>query len=179
LGWDVDKKEYKKKWDKKNWKDRSAWGKKYYQKNKIRIKARTNTPEAKKLKKKWWKKYYLSHRKKLNDYSFIKSKRNYASWKGYIPLETKCEVCGKNIFFNRGDTTKAINFDHRNENAPHIESPSRWLMGHKCYDKNIELWESFNFGKLCHRCNHSLPTKDREDWVKSVVKYVFGRELCL
>ena len=56
--------------------------------------------------------------------------------------------------------------------------PSSWLQSHPATVKNQEIWKKCNFGRLCLQCNKSLPTKNRKQFIKNIVKYVFGTEAC-
>ncbi len=99
-------------------------------------------------------------------------KRCKDSWIGYIPLETKCEICGKKIFFKNHPIKETICFDHKNENCCIKKNPSYFLYQKIMNKKNQKIWESCNFGSLCHRCNSWLPTKNRKEWLRRVNKYV-------
>ena len=93
---------------------------------------------------------------------------NRKSWEGYIPKETKCQICGKEIFFNQNNQSLAIHFDHIKENLSITIKPTTWLSKNRRTSENEKIWESCNFGMLCHKCNLCLPTKNR----LGIVKYL-------
>lgn len=94
------------------------------------------------------------------------------SWEGYIPTQTQCQVCGRDIFFNHGPSQHRIHFDHRHGGAEVIKAPSAWLRKGKRTPKKEAIWESCDFGMLCLLCNRALPTKDRALFLSNVTKYV-------
>ena len=96
---------------------------------------------------------------------------------GNIPY---CQICGRKLKWNREskDLSEIVNFDHRNGGKEKIDmNPATWLRSHPPVPKNIEIWESCNFGILCRECNKLLPTKNRKEWLKKTYKYVFGEKL--
>ncbi len=97
-----------------------------------------------------------------------------ASWKNYIPNKTKCEICGKIIYFKGHIHKNTIHFDHKHENCSIQNIPSNWMALRYRTPKNQVIWESCDFGLLCSHCNSCLPTKNRKQWVRKVIKYVFG-----
>src|ERR1039458_6806501 len=92
-------------------------------------------------------------------------------WEGYIPIQTQCQVCGKDIFFNRGKFQDRIHFDHRHGGIEIIKHPTLWLKGNPRSHEKEKIWESCDFGMLCLLCNRSLPTKNRKLYVDGVVRY--------
>jgi 5-methylcytosine-specific restriction endonuclease McrA len=98
------------------------------------------------------------------------------SWEGFIPVQTQCQICGKTIYFNRKDLNTSIHFDHRHGLLTSIKnkSPNQWLRKHKRTTENESIWRSNDFGTLCRVCNSHLPTNNRKEYVKQVLKYVFG-----
>lgn len=139
------KTEYNKKYNQSNKKSILPQKKKYYKKNNIRIKLRL-----------------ASQRKKYLDL-----------WVGLIPSEAQCEMCGVDIYFNRGDRNKAIHFDHRHgAHQGKYRTPFNWLMGHKRTEKNELIWKSFDFGLLCKDCNYRLPTENRRQFIDNANKYM-------
>lgn len=127
--------------------------------------------------------YYIKNKEKklavAKVYNKVyRPKRNafvLSTWEGYIPVETKCEVCQKVIYFNRKDRGNSIHFDHRDERNPSVK-PNNWLSDHECNEVNKKLWGQFNFGNLCKRCNCFLPAINRRAILLRLVKYVFGKE---
>lgn len=94
------------------------------------------------------------------------------TWNNYFPEKTICGVCGKKIFFKADLIKNTIHFDHRIENCIIAKKPDTWLRTHKRTPENEKIWESCNFGILCHWCNLYLPTKNRKEWLAKVIKYV-------
>jgi len=100
-------------------------------------------------------------------------KNNLKSWKNFIPEKTKCQICGKPIYFKALSKLNSIHFDHRHEGKEPIkDKPSRWLKQHPRNPENQCLWIQSDFGYLCHLCNYRLPTINRKDWVLKMNKYV-------
>jgi hypothetical protein len=137
----------------------------YYQRNKDKIK------EA-------HKQYYLKNRdrirKQFNEYYNKQYKQNMSSWTGFIPQEINCQICGRKIFLGKKNRESAIHFDHKGENEIIKQSPSSWLYRHKRTPKNEKICESCNFGYLCRRCNSFLPTRNRKDFIRQIIKYIGG-----
>lgn len=93
-------------------------------------------------------------------------------WKE-IFKDSNCEVCNKVLIFRSNDKNTSMHFDHRMNGLEIIKkSPGAWLGSHPPNDKNLAIWNSCNFGKLCHRCNASLPTLNRKEWLIKVIEYV-------
>ena len=75
--------------------------------------------------------------------------RRMKSWEGFFSPEVPCQICGRKIYFNRGDAKTAIHFDHRHENTIIKKSPSEWLWktemcSHKLRTNGyryIRIWE--------------------------------------
>lgn len=123
--------------------------------------------------KKQVKRYLKKNRKKINNYYKKYPYICLKSWCGFIPLKTKCRICGKSIYFNKHDHIDTIAFDHRSDGLEKIKgSPSLWLRQHKRNKKNEEIWLSCNFGYLCIKCNSRLPTKDRIKYLENLTKYI-------
>lgn len=140
---------------------------KYYQRNRLKIIARTSA-------------YAKVYRKKPEiRLKFLEIGRAYKkeclnSWIGFIPQKTNCQCCGKQIFFASKNTNTSIHFDHRKDTALHIVSPTNWLGSNKRNPKTELLWKSFDFGMLCRRCNAILPTENRIEFLKKALKYAEG-----
>lgn len=136
----------------------------YYQKNKEKVLVRTSA----------YAKIYKNRpgiRNRLRQYDKDRKQVCLLAWEGFIPKETNCQCCDKKIIFNCKDITKAIHFDHRRENATGIISPSNWLAATKRTKETEKQWEAFDFGLLCHRCNASLPTKNRILFLEKALIY--------
>lgn len=110
--------------------------------------------------------------------------KNLQDWVAYFKTKygevPHCQICGVRVkwYTESPGRARTIAFDHRNGGKEAIKSnPVQWLRSHQFNEKNIRIWESCNFGILCNRCNKALFTKDRKEWVRNVVKYVFGKEL--
>lgn len=127
------------------------------------------------------RKYRFKNRNKINErmkqyYKKIAKEarlRSLKSWEGYIPKETKCQICSKKIYFNQSNNKEAIHFDHKNENALIEKNPTSWLYQHPRNPENQKIWESCKFGMLCKGCNNFLPTKNRKKFIVNVTKYIF------
>jgi hypothetical protein len=85
-------------------------------------------------------------------------------------------MCGKTIFFNEKNPSKAIHFDHRFEgNEPIKGSPTKWLIGHERNKRWQRIWDECYFGYLCGDCNRCLPTKNREQFYLNLGRYLYGK----
>lgn len=196
------RKEYQKKYRERNKKKRRYLWKRWYQENKIKHSEYNKKwyQQNKERLKKEAKEYYYIHKERISKHNRQWGKRNkkYISeykkknyprdskkaeknrqehlktWEGYIPKKTECQICDRKIYFNQGTKGDAIHFDHKNDNILIKNSPKAWLKHHFRTFENQKIWEECAFGMLCHRCNSYLPTKDREQFVKNIVKYVFG-----
>lgn len=103
-------------------------------------------------------------------------RENLTSWEGFIPLVANCQICGKEIYFNRGTKRKAIHFDHKNSEVIIKKCPSSFLAYNKRTPEKEKIWKSCKFGMLCNNCNRFLPTKNREKFVEGLTKYVFNTD---
>jgi 5-methylcytosine-specific restriction endonuclease McrA len=121
----------------------------------------------------WSRRYYARCKDKINIYHKGWQKECLKSWEGYIPIKNNCQICGKTIYFNKRNPKESIHFDHKKEIKEVRKSPFAWLSKHQRTPKNQKTWESFNFGILCQRCNNYLPTYNRKEYMKRVIKYVF------
>lgn len=119
--------------------------------------------------RKWYKRNRRKH--------ILSSKSRLKSWIGVIPQATRCQICGKNIYLVSDQRSKTIHFDHRHNGKEKIKcSPSIWLRTHQRNDKNEKIWNSCDFGMLCHRCNIFLPTMGRGRFLKNVMKYTVSNQ---
>lgn len=116
-----------------------------------------------------WKK---KNPKKTKLHKYDSRKKCTESWEGYFPKEAECKICGKKIYFNQGNRTLAISFDHKTGNEIIKDHPSSWLRNNLRSQESEKIWESCNFGILCNRCNRFLPTKNRKEFVKKILEYV-------
>ena len=138
----------------------------YYLNNKHRWKGKSKDQR---------KKYYSKNKRIFLDSAKKYCEGNRESWGKIIPKETNCQVCGKTIYYKYLENKNlSIHFDHKHEEHNDKYFPSQWLYKKKPTPENIAEWKSFDFGMLCGRCNSSLPTVGREEWVRKVNKYVFG-----
>jgi hypothetical protein len=131
-------------------------------------------------KTKAMRKWRLKPENRIKELTYTKERnaKTLSGWEGFIVPETQCEICGKQIFFNKKDNKTAIHFDHRDENCNYINetSPTNWLRQNVRTKDREELWNKCNFGMLCNFCNRSLITVNRKRWLSNAVKYVFGKE---
>ena len=116
--------------------------------------------------------YYDRNRKRINKASRDWQIKTMLSWLPYLPENCKCEICNKELkLFGKKANTR-VNFDHRNNNLPIKMHPSTWLRSRKPNPKNIAIWKSCNFGILCMKCNTTIPTNNRKEWLNRIIKYV-------
>jgi len=119
------------------------------------------------------KRHYKKHKESLLAKSKELRIKYLKSWEGYIQTVTKCEMCGKTIYFNRKKKVDAIHFDHRHGLIKGFNiTPFAWLAGRPRTTKNEKMWESFDFGKLCGRCNSYLPTENRKEFLEDAINYI-------
>lgn len=111
------------------------------------------------------------HRKKRDRYR--------KAWMAYFinkyGSDPICPLCDKTMTWIRGNMLETVCFDHRHGDNE-VESPSRWLSVHPCENEYIKIFESYDFGIICHACNKMLPTINREEWLLKANKYVFGNK---
>lgn len=152
---------------------------KYYQDNKELIAERAdiykqnNKTHINELQRNWYRK---NKEKKIADSSkhhkiLLNKWLNYLNQKNPSP---KCEICNKPLSYCSGNRLLSVNFDHKNDNLPIKFSPKTWLDGYAFSKRNIEIWESCNFGILCWECNVKIPTKNRKEWLERVTQYING-----
>lgn len=129
-------------------------------------------------RKKWQREYYkknpkphLARAKEWRKKNGRAETRSMKTWEGYIPIETKCQICNKDIFFNRRNVRTAIHFDHRSGKEPIKGSPQVFLRNANRTPKREKIWKECNFGMLCQRCNLSLPTDNRIQFLLNALKY--------
>lgn len=147
-----------KEYNKKTWKSRSPeWRREHYQKYK----------NFYKIKSKVWREAHKEERAS-NMKAWLS--KNQASWIGVVPEETKCQICGKIIYFNKGKIDDAIHFDHKTNHDILGRTPTGWLSQFPRTPERETIWRSCNFGMLCRRCNRLLPTKNRD----KVLNYLQG-----
>lgn len=126
-------------------------------------------------KNSYMREYRKTHKDPKRSIYVMRCKHKYKkAWEGFIPVETQCQVCGKDIYFNKGSSQNAICFDHRHGGMESIKNPSDWLGSHVRTSQNEKVWIACDFGMLCVICNHSLPTKDRQLFLSNITKYIKG-----
>ena|SRR3990167_2469799 len=141
--------------------------KKYYGENRLSILLR--------------KKEYAKE-KGFNSPGFYKSRSearrliNLKSWEGFIPLETQCQMCGVDIYFNSKNRRFAIHFDHRHGEKHPPRSPHQFIISGPRTPKREALWKSFDFGMLCMTCNLKMPTENRIQFIKNAIRYMQLKE---
>ena len=114
--------------------------------------------------------YVERNRALLNKKSLARRNKWVSQWVGLIPVTASCQVCGQPISF--GDKVNPIVFDHRHGGNEAIQGcPSTWLIKNRRTAENERVWKSCDFGTLCRRCNHFLPTKDRIAFLEMALKY--------
>lgn len=105
-------------------------------------------------------------------------KENLDSWSNIVPLQSRCQICGRDVYFNRSNRADAIHFDHRKDGFEPIGSaPTSWLKHHKATPENVKLWIESDFGILCGRCNKFLPTAGRKEFMEKAIGYMYGKEI--
>ncbi len=144
----------------------------YYQKNKKRI--RSQQRRWREENRDGIKNYNEEYRIKNRDRFKKTVEENMRAWKELFPTKPICQICGERIYFNEKNKKEAIHFDHRHGKFFKKISAATWLRRHQRTNKNIKIWKTFDFGMLCAICNHRLPTKNRKQYLKKVIQYVFG-----
>jgi hypothetical protein len=89
----------------------------------------------------------------------------------------KCQCCGKILKWTTGNKrhiTDSVIFDHRNGGTEPIKILYTWLGDREVSEKNKNIFLSCDFGIICRRCNTSLPTRKRDQWLKDATRYVNG-----
>jgi len=116
------------------------------------------------------KKHRREHHKKYRE-------NNLNTWNKIIPTITRCQICGVDIYFNRKNKSKAIHFDHRHGEHDKIKAhPIEFLRRSPCNQEREKIWREADLGMLCKSCNSYLPTKNRKEYIKKVIIYVFGAD---
>lgn len=151
--------EIEKKYKDKNRIKIKLWSNQYYKKNRDKILARNR-----------------AHYKNNVEQSRIKGERYMSrcvkSWAEYIPESTRCQVCGKIIFFKNHPRKETIHFDHKHDTCAIKITPATWMLRKVRTEANQKIWDSCDFGMLCLDCNKRLPTKNRKEWLEKVIAYV-------
>ena len=126
------------------------------------------------------KKYQKKNKKKMNEYQSRVRFEKRSQWKEYFKWryghKPQCSICGKSLKWSSDKISERVNFDHRHGKEPIKCSPQHWTASAPLSDKNIRLWNKCDFGILCCSCNNSLKTQNRKEYVKNIVKYVFGSD---
>jgi len=120
--------------------------------------------------------YYSRNKKDVLQRNKRYTENNKKLWvqSGLVPIESKCAICDKIIFYNCKDTKQAIHFDHRHPNTSISMCPAQFLQSRRPTVHNQLLWKQADFGHLCLSCNIKLPTNNRLQWVSRVADYVRG-----
>jgi hypothetical protein len=149
------------------------------------MKETDSSPSAK--RKETRRKYWQSEKGKESRKRYLQSdkgkeaqrksvRQHLDGWKKIILEKAICPGCGKVIFFNSKVRDNTIAFDHRKDGSEVIKgTPAKWLYCHLATPENIEIWESCDFGMLCHKCNRSLPTNNRVEWLQNMLKYATNK----
>lgn len=127
-----------------------------------------NKKKCTKLRKKW----YIENKESVLKCAKNRYDKNRKAWEGFIPKTTRCQVCGKKIYFNSKNKLNSIHFDHRHGERNKIVRPYSWLSSRKRTSDSEKEWRTFDFGLLCGICNNRLPTKNRVQFIENVLKYV-------
>ena len=106
--------------------------------------------------------------------------RNRKNWHDYFKKRygesPSCQICGKKLIWSSNKRTDVVYFDHRHDGNETIKTtPCCWWANRNCNEINIATWEQCDFGILCSKCNHKLPTnrKEREETI-SIILYYFN-----
>ena len=146
-----------------------------------------NPEKVKKYNKEYWAEFVKNrgdekYNKWRSSKTHSKHKIGYREefqekWKSILKIKygdpPVCQVCGKILDYFTKDLKTIVNWDHRNGGNETIKNePSRFLHGHAPTLKNIEIWDSCNFGILCPQCNKRLPTQNRVLWLNQIAQYI-------
>ncbi len=148
-------KEYQRIWREKNKEKALGYSRKWIKTHRKESRAKSN-------------KHYHSHK----DVIKLKKKKIVSEWISFFAHITKCEICGKPISFASGDNITSIHFDHRHGNKKTITQPAAWIRSHKRSPENEKIWLAYSFGSLCLICNKSIPTLNRDRWLKQATNYI-------
>jgi hypothetical protein len=128
-------------------------------------KRRARTPEES-------RKYYLRSRNKITMRNRARSKKYISEWINHFSDGFVCSVCGKSLEFAPNDKNFSVHFDHRNDKSVAVKgSPKNFFYKRGASKENIDKWNSYDFGALCHVCNSRLPTKGRIEFLKKALRY--------
>ena len=101
---------------------------------------------------------------------------NRLKWKkhfiGLYGLNPKCEICSKNLSWDKKKDVDVVNFDHQGSTQIHCQI-SHWIQSHNLSQGNKETWRLSNFGILCISCNRYLPRLNRIQFLKSALNYSY------
>ena len=123
-------------------------------------------------KAKYQRAYNEKHKAERVVWHKVNEKKYLKTWEGFIPQKTQCQMCLKDIVFNSGKQSDSIHFDHRQGGEEAIKRPTAFLRTNTRTPEKEKLWKSCNFGMLCLKCNASLPTKDRKQFLENLKRYV-------
>lgn len=129
------------------------------------------------------RRYYAANKDKKRKYHREWQLKVLKVWERIIPKKTKCQICGKTIYFSCGEVKDSICFDHRTGKEPIKVPPSMFLRKKKWNKDREKLWLECNFGMLCWWCNRRLPTKNRKKylleqkkWIENCLNYLNGEK---
>jgi len=132
--------------------------------------------DKKDLYKKTRTEYYQNNKDKVKKVKVRYKLKTKLSWVKFFPKQPSCSICKKPLEYYSGDKKTCVTFDHH-RNGLKINKPSNWLRSHPPTPHNIKIWESCNFGILCHQCNKMIPTENRKDWIDSAYNYVHKNKI--
>lgn len=138
---------------------------------------------AKEYRRRKWKeikRYRKDRYWKCRDEAKRLREENLKQWvshfKNMYGESPECQICSRSLkWHGEGNSggEDCVHFDHRNGEGKVIKiPPTAWFMAKKLLPRYIEIFENEDFGIICRRCNLFLPTSDREDWIKNVVRYM-------
>jgi hypothetical protein len=94
-------------------------------------------------------------------------------WVKYFPKNPHCEICGKKLsYFKETIQSKAAHFDHTKHVKKYV-APYDWFTANSPTPKNVKIFQSWELGILCLRCNCRLPAPEegRIEWLNKALVY--------
>ena len=117
-------------------------------------------------------KYYLGSMEKINIRNRARARKYISEWKNHFSAGFVCSVCGKNLEFASNNKNLSVRFDHRNDKSISVNgSPKNFFYKRGVSKENVDKWNSYDFGILCHVCNSRLPTKGRIEFLRNALRY--------